>query len=177
MELGPGGGCFRTLPYLFTTKKVNDAFVGPCGVKKAPQEATQEAPVGQGPEEAHQAPRTLGGPAGPDDTSGHPEIPSKPVPFQHAHEAPRRGHQEATQEFRGRPLTRPAQVPGRTLAGLHWTPGHHRGVTPQRLSRPMLIGFATLSSRNWSKIHGPRRNIKTLLVKLCVVHRVFTKHI
>ena len=47
---------------------------------------------------------------------------------------------------------------------------------PQRHSRPMLIGFATLSTRDWYKIRGPRRTKNTLLDKLCVAHRVFTKH-
>ncbi len=140
---GPGREITTQL-VIFLHQKINDVFLGPGGLKEAPQEATQEVPVGQSPEEAHQAPRTQGAPqAQMTLPRRHPEIPSKPMPFQHAHEAPRRGPQEATQEFRRRPLARPAQVPGRTSAGYHWTPGHHPGVTPQRFSRPMLIGLAT----------------------------------
>ena len=163
----------------FCAPKRQRCIFGPGGRREAPQKATQEAPVGQRPEEAHQAPRTVQGPPQAQRTLPRrpPETPSRPVPSQHAHEAPRRGPQEATQEPRRRPPRRPPQAPGKTSAGPHWTPGHHPGVTPKRHSRPMLIGFATFSTRDWYKIHGPRRNKKTLLDNLCVVHWVFTKHI
>ena len=77
----------------FCALKRQRCIFGPGGRREAPQKATQEAPVGQRPEEAHQAPRTVQGPPQAQRTLPRrpPEIPSRPVPSQHAHEAPRRG--------------------------------------------------------------------------------------
>ena len=48
---------------------------------------------------------------------------------------------------------------------------------PPKTQHANAYWVCDLSTRDWYKIHGPRRNIKTLLVNLCVVYRVFTKHI
>ena len=163
----------------FAHQNVNDAFLAQGAVERPRKRPLRRLPWAKGPRRPTRPQEPFKGPRRPrGHYPGDPQrFPASPCLFQHAHEAPRRGPQEATQEPRRRPPRRPPQAPGKTSAGPHWTPGHHPGVTPKRHSRPMLIGFATFSTRDWYKIHGLRRNKKTLLDNLCVVHWVFTKHI